>query len=298
MKIRIKNRRMVNFHAKKRWIKRLNIFKFPGQSYVEWNGFKIYVDLSDWCGPSYHVLNWGMDTYESRSMEILEYISSEDSVFIDIGANIGIFSIMMANKFPKMSIYSFEPEPDAFNCLNNTIKKNNIKNVNLNKHAISNKISQEKFYYDSRNHGGHSLDPQSIIDEGSLISHSLNVNIETLDHFIGQNCIPKIDIIKIDVQRHEDKVLEGAINSIQKFRPILLIECYVNDMNSEESVLMNALKKFENYFLYEPKSKALSLLENYSKELFLEKINNKAVEYCDLFFIPSEKKDNFLNSIN
>ncbi len=298
MFITINNRNIVNFIAKKRWLRRLKIFKQPALSYVEWHDKKIYVDTSDWNGPSFHVLKWGMESYEKDNFEILRMICNQDTTFLDIGANIGIFSIKLAHLNKEMEIHAFEPEPITNQCLEKSVKQNDFKNIAVHKVALSNKNGQSSFYFDATNHGGHSLNAESIEGEGNLISHEINVELETLDQFVLKNMINKIDLIKMDVQRHEANVLEGGLQTLKKNRPIILMECYLDDLNVADSYLLKALKELNDYCIYEPKNnKVIDVLE-YSENSFHKYNNNHKVQYYDFLFIPKEKKDEILKKIN
>ena len=287
--MQLSNDFLVQFVAKKRWLRRLNMFSLPKLTFINFGGNKFYLDPNDWKGPSYHVLNWGLDSYETTNISLVKnFFKSidEDGVFFDIGSNIGIFSFLLSLQNEKTHIFAFEPEPVALNCLRSTFAATKLKNnVHIESIALSDSNGFADFFVDSANHGGHSLNSNSISDEGNAISKSIRVASETLDSYVNRKQISKIDFIKMDVQRHEGMVLKGASSVIQKMRPTILMECYFAELLADNSPLLGPFKD-QNYEIVEPKSKKAYSLSKSD----LTDLNQNNSEYCDLVFIPKEKK--------
>lgn len=162
---------------------------------------------------------------------------------IDIGAHIGTFSLMMSRYISHGSyIYSFEPVYNSI--LNMNIKDNKledkIKTFNL---GLSNKSEILK--------GGHidfSINTNygfTQIDNLQRSTHedNLKIQVETLDSFNIDN----VSFIKIDVEGNERNVLEGAINTIVKYLPTILIEIWCTSKNSikkyESEIYLPEIKK-------------------------------------------------------
>ena len=133
---------------------------------------------------------------------------------IDIGANVGVWSYWLS-KYAKQ-VESFEPNPKIFNALKN-IK---IKNVNSYNIALSNKSGSVDLLVPKGSKGfsnqGASLSSIKVQGEHKRIS----IEAKCLDEY---NFLD-VDFIKIDVEGHEHEVIEGAQETIKKFKPTMVIE--------------------------------------------------------------------------
>ena len=162
--------------------------------------------------------------YEKDQLEFLKNIIKDKEVthFFDIGANIGYYSLYFRNI---ANIYAFEPNKKNFLRLQENNKLNNC-NINLFNFGLSNSNSESQIWYTNKDKMGGSAifnkndpelkkyKPKDIIKEDILIKR--------LDEVLN---ISKSKImIKIDVERHEKKVLEGMQNIIMKNNIIMQIE--------------------------------------------------------------------------
>lgn len=133
---------------------------------------------------------------------------------IDVGANIGLHSVRFAQKFK--NVYSFEPVTSNFECLKlNASTFDNIKLYNL---ALgeTDKTDVIELPKNSTNCGAYSFVDFKNSEEMLLRE---TIQIQKLDNFNLD-----ADLIKIDVQGYETLVLNGAVNTIKKNRPVLIIE--------------------------------------------------------------------------
>jgi FkbM family methyltransferase len=129
---------------------------------------------------------------------------------IDIGAHIGTYSILAAEKVGDIGkVISVEPEPRNYEQLKKNIELNKFKNVITKNMALSDHEGLEKLYLNIDNSGGHSLTFQK--DKNSYI----NVTVKTLDNLIEELNLKKIDIIKIDAEGSEIPILKGAEKTLK-----------------------------------------------------------------------------------
>jgi FkbM family methyltransferase len=207
-------------------------------------------------------------------MDIFKF---NNPVILDIGANIGLYSLYYKIKYPDSKIFSFEPQKNIFSIIKKNIRLNNLKNIHTFNIAISNKISWGKLsipkkniherYKKNINHGLFSLQTRN--------KDFKKCKLNTLDNFFSEKKIKKIDFIKIDTEGHEKKVLLGAINLIKKFSPIIQLE-YNNLSKKLSGVKKNYYIKFAKKFNY----KVGYLVMNYK---FVKKLKGKQV-FSDIIF--------------
>lgn len=124
-------------------------------------------------------------------------IKSNSNIIVDVGANIGIFSIMAGRAFPNATIYAIEPEDKNFQQLLKNIKLNNLKNIKPIKAIVSNSVGKKTLYL-SKFNSAHSTN--FINDSETQIVDSL-----TLKSF------DKIDILKVDTEGSEYEIFSDYI---------------------------------------------------------------------------------------
>ncbi len=176
----------------------------------------------------------------------------ENTNMIDIGANIGTFSLMMSRYISNGSyIYSFEPV--YYNILKMNIEQNNlenkIKSINI---GLSNKSEKlEGGFIDFSKNANYGFTQITQLNKASNDTQ-LVIDVKTLDSFNIDN----ISFIKIDVEGSERLVLEGSINTIHRCRPTILIEIWCTSKNSlkkysKESNLQEVKNQFDVFeFLF------------------------------------------------
>ncbi len=289
--MQIQNNTIAKWIAARRWVRRLEIFDLPEHLWVKKENHRFYLNSKDWKGPSYHVLNWGIETYETQNIDFLKSALSKikNPIFFDIGANIGIFSFELARMVKDIEVYSFEPEKTALSCFTKTLKEGNWDKVHLFPFAVSDQSGPLEIFSDGENHGGHSLHPEMILAEKNQIVEKEIIQAVTLDQFVSDHRIKKIDAIKMDIQGHEAFALKGARESLTKFRPIVLMECQYNQLFDPDSSLLEPFRN-NNYKVVKPGTLKTYPLDQIQKEDFIS--SHKTYE--DLVFVPTEKSNLFL----
>ncbi len=160
----------------------------------------------------------------------------EGMICIDLGASIGVFSLLMAEKVgPSGAVYSFEPQPKIFKKLLNNIVLNSLAWVDAYQLALSDKNEQRDLNYPPK--GDSNDGAASFGNHLNSSGGSEKVECVTLDSFINQKKISSVDFIKIDVEGHENFVIAGALETLKKYRPLLLIELFCMSRSVQEELL-------------------------------------------------------------
>ena len=205
---------------------------------------------------------------EKTTQSILREIFSNTKidVFLDVGANIGIYS-WMARKHCVRQIFMFEPDVTNCRLLLKTIIKNRTKNVYLIPFAVSDKLGISEYYPDKASGAAGSLMNHASNSSSLHCSYGMNekVSVPTikLDHF-SEYCEAKNVVLKIDVEGFEKSVLSGSMLLVKKVNPIIIIECnQERDLLTLEKVGYKkyTLRENNNYLMVHERSQILSHLE-------------------------------------
>lgn len=177
----------------------VNLFK---PDFVMVGRNKVYIDKDDRVVSLALILNGVWEEFET---EVFKKNLKKGDVVLDIGANIGYHTLIAAEIVGKTGkVYAFEPDNKNFLILKRNVEVNGYKNVVLVNKALSNKNGQGKLFLSSEdNHGDF-----RIFGSGDG-RKSVEIDLITLDSFFG-NRIPKVDVIKMDVQGAEALVFMGA----------------------------------------------------------------------------------------
>ncbi|GAB5466493.1 MAG: hypothetical protein Kapaf2KO_19290 [Candidatus Kapaibacteriales bacterium] len=160
-------------------------------------------------------------THESGTTDILKFLINRDSNTLDIGANLGWYSIHCATISPNGKVHAFEPHPKIFNSLQKNIKLNKLQNIVLNQKAFSDSNGTIKlFQFDDYGHGH-----CSTSDFGKQNTQSFDVESITINNYLKSNDNINFDLVKIDVEGAEMNVLSSASDLFkQEILPSWIIE--------------------------------------------------------------------------
>lgn len=208
--------------------------------------------------------------YESKSVDIVREWHVGSAVGIDIGANIGLFSLQLLNSgLNKDSIiYAFEPNPLTFSRLQLTIQENSLFN-NIVVYPLAVSENTELLHFSA--HADISSSGDGIFDTGRAGSvKNIIIHTTTIDNFIAQLSLKRLDWIKIDVEGAELLVFQGGVNTIRTFRPKIIFEIHRDNIKpygistSEIFAFINNL----NYKIYDTNFHELDAKElNYFVEV-------------------------------
>jgi len=163
--------------------------------------------------------------FHEGSYEVGRVNVSIKDVVIDVGANIGLFSTLCANR--GCTVYSIEPNEDALDYLRRIKELNPTFDIRIINKAISDSNGVIPFYSCKNNIGRNTI-CDDIVDfwgKGDLFNVTQAESI-TLDTFVKLNRINKLDFIKADIEGSEINLLKGATETLKKFKPKLSICTY------------------------------------------------------------------------
>jgi len=207
----------------------------------EIQGSKMYLNPLD-PGISTELLVKGV--HEKGATKILREILEEGMHVVDIGANIGYYTLIEAQNVGKTGkIYAIEPEPNNFGFLNRNVQANNFRDViEIYQIAIADKDGEAKFYISNKSNL-HSLLPNP---ENRYIA----VKTLTLDNFLKDK--HPVDFIRMDTEGFEYNIIKGATNTLKREKNIkLFIEFHPPELEAQGLPLKALIEKL-NDFGFEP----------------------------------------------
>jgi len=172
-------------------------------------------------------------------------VESGDIVF-DCGANLGLFSAIVANRASK--VFAFEPIPNSIALLKQTQRL--YKNINICNVAVSDTIGKVQMV--SEESLGQNRIVRSTLD---LSANLIDVASTTIDDFVRENNIERVDFIKADIEGAERKLLKGAKKVLKEFAPRLVLCTY--HLDDDPIVLEKLIKEANSNYIVEHKYKKL-----------------------------------------
>jgi FkbM family methyltransferase len=156
--------------------------------------------------------------YEVRLVKALSRLLGQDGVVLDIGANIGTLTLPLSARCPSGVVYAFEPVS-----LNRRFLERNtssIPNIRVCHFGLGSSNGQRTIHIDPHHPGGAHTGGNAEEEEFSEM-----IEIVTLDSWVSANKIDRIDMIKLDIEGGELDFLDGAAETLKKFKPVLAVEC-------------------------------------------------------------------------
>ena len=142
-------------------------------------------------------------------------------VVVDVGAHIGRYTLMAARYASR--VVAVEPEPSNFSALLSNIRFNSYSNVIALCVALSDQNRKLPLHVAALgNMGSSSLEPESNGQGTDWIRGTVDVQCDTLDNIVARLNLESIDWLKIDVERHEIPVLEGAQETLARAKNVIL----------------------------------------------------------------------------
>lgn len=156
-------------------------------------------------------------TYEQLGVAI-----EKNDVVIDVGANLGLFSVFAVQHKQAKKVYAFEPIRETISILKETINLNkSTHTIEVIEKGLSDKTTTMDIVFDKKR-----IDATSIMNDKQEGENSQKIELITLDQFVSQNNIEKIDFIKADIEGAERLMLSGAKKTLANFKPKLAICTY------------------------------------------------------------------------
>ena len=234
---------LVNLMVKKLFVERIykkiyidphNIYvRIHAKNYSFWYRSVAYDDLNMMCREN-------LKFWESSSRQIFSELAKKSNFVLDIGSFTGIYTLIASKSNKNVHTISFEPNPLIFRALEKNLRLNRIKNAKLEKLALDNESGRDFLH----------LNHEVYMSAASIIETNLNyekyeVEKSTLDSYFEKNENLAVDLMKIDVEGLETRILEGSRKVLSKFSPILLMEALTKEAKDSQLSFLKNLNYLE-----------------------------------------------------
>jgi FkbM family methyltransferase len=163
--------------------------------------------------------------FEEGEARILQRLVRPGMKVVDVGANIGLYSIMLGQRVgPKGHVWGFEPFPASAAYLRGNVARNNLSNVSVVEKAVADQVGVSPFFVFPE--GGdvyNSLGAEKRAGEHLRAVRQMEVPVTTLDAFADEAGIEEVDFIKVDVEGAEERVMAGGRRLIQRSRNLAIL---------------------------------------------------------------------------
>jgi FkbM family methyltransferase len=214
---------------------------------VNFKNIRLFINIKD---PIDKIIFY-KNEYEEKQIKFLsDWIKkNKPNIFIDIGANFGVYSLRISKLFQMLKVIAFEPVLTTFNKLKMNIKINNLEkriktyNVGLsNTNGLKKMIALKRRGYIQS--GGFSFNvPRRKLNDEDVIQYHKSIKGDGVLKFNKKKIV-----IKIDVEGYENKVLLGIKNLLKNNKILLQIEIFNNNFKKINKLLLKQNFKLINKF--------------------------------------------------
>ncbi len=186
----------------------------------------MYVDLSDHIESQAYL--HGMQEGDRGLVRYLKHLweNRPDMVFLDIGANVGLYTLLAAKRLKTGTIASFEAVPDIYNRLMRNLQVNSFDNVHTWNFALGSREGDALIWVPTHNNKGMSSLYRRLEHDVAR-----KCRIRTLDAWWHESGLRQLDVIKLDVEGAEIEVLKGGLATVVRCRPIIAVELSEEHLN-------------------------------------------------------------------
>ncbi|MCL2324914.1 MAG: FkbM family methyltransferase [Proteobacteria bacterium] len=165
--------------------------------------------------------------HEPLGTKVLLSILKDDMTLVELGANIGYYTMQEAKHRKLKKIVAIEPNPTSFEFLSENVRLNQCDNIELHNVGISD-IDGNLPFYISKHSNICSITPResyaSIID----------VPVTRLDTLLAKQKIKKVDLIRMDIEGHEIQALKGMLKTLERDKPWICMEYHAPMISAED----------------------------------------------------------------
>lgn len=173
---------------------------------------------------------------EGYSLQLWTKLSEMSEVIFDVGANTGMYSLLSKSVNPNAQVFGFEPVKRTYDKFKTNCEMNTY-DVKCEWMAVSD-YTGELTLYDIPEANNYSATLNKKFSDTRHATHidtrfEVKVPTTTLQDYIEKHKLPKVDLMKVDVEMHEPEALRGMGKYLQQYTPTLLIEIFTDELGKQ-----------------------------------------------------------------
>jgi FkbM family methyltransferase len=146
-------------------------------------------------------------------------------IFFDVGTNAGLFAISAAKKISGKGVFAFEPCSSTCELLKRNLLLNHLADVNVVQKALGDSVGEGVLQINARGRDGLNTLGKAIHPESRVVGHE-DVRITTVDVFMRDHNVPRVDVMNVDIVGAELLLFRGARDLLERTdAPLILYEC-------------------------------------------------------------------------
>lgn len=168
----------------------------------------------------------GIGSHEKNELEIFIALARDARTVLDIGANIGLYSLLVALERPHARIHAFEPVQETFDILQEHVHQNKLDKIQAHALALTDHDGRVPMFIPEQS--GKGAVDASLLRGFRQDAVEVTVAGMRLDSVLERHGIVDVDLVKIDAEGAEHLVLAGAQECIARWRPVMMVEILQN----------------------------------------------------------------------
>lgn len=183
------------------------------------------LNLKQRAGWTAHVFKACTQQHHTELLPVLRTLIPADGIVVDVGAHGGQFAKLFGKLANRGRVYAFEPSPYALSILRPAVRWSGLSNVEIVEAGLSDTPGELVLTTPIKRRGDLGFGLAHFGDDGDgreAVSH--RAPVMRLDDFAADRGLERLDFLKADVEGWELSVLRGALETIRRFRPALLLE--------------------------------------------------------------------------
>lgn len=182
---------------------------------------KLYVNLSDHIGSQ---IFW-YGRYSVDVLSLADRLLQRADVVLDVGANLGEFSVFAAKRVPDGVVHAFEPAQKLFSLARRNIEANGFNQAHVHGVGLSDHPGKFPIYKATTCGADGSVnDGLNSLFNGAGLEVSETIEVVRLDDWCGQHRVARLDLIKMDIEGAELSALKGGEKILRRLKPKMIVE--------------------------------------------------------------------------
>lgn len=228
----------------------------------------------DWLA---HVAKAMLQNHHTELLEKLRPFIQNDGIVVDVGAHSGQTAKVFARLARRGTVYAFEPGSYALSILRPAIWASRLTNIEIVPCGLSDKPSTAVLHMPVKGHGGFGFGLSNLAEPtGERAVVDEEVSLTTLDLFAVERQFQRLDFVKADIEGWELSFLRGGLETLERFRPTLMIEIVEESLRRADagpSDIFDLLESLGYEATHMPRSEVVSAFDGDADYLFVPSKN-------------------------